>query len=246
VIVVPHHLPVFKWWNFPEVSALEMGGPLPAMTRQQVDKVQPVAEVFSKVHGNNESAQLKNWIKPPTCWTYPLLDTFWLNGLMEGVRAGAVCAGDNHYTPLGHPYHTGLTAVLAPGPSREDIFRAIQNRRTYGTSGYRVFIDFRIGTARMGDIVPGSAPGDPPTLDVTVIAPVSIEYVEVVKVIKRNFTVAHTEPVNGQKEVVFSWEDPAYNPAKWVCYYLRVHLDRDKHGAWTSPIWFDPEIAPGA
>jgi hypothetical protein len=164
---------------------------------------------------------------------------------MEGVRAGAVCAGDNHYTPLGHPNHTGLTAVMAPGQSRKDIFRAIQNRRTYGTSGHRVFIDFRIGAARMGDIVPGSAPGGHPMLEVTVIAPVSIDYVEVVKVSKRFYEVSHTQQVNGSKETVFSWEDQAYNPNKWVCYYLRIHLDRDEHGAWTSPIWFDPDLAPG-
>lgn len=242
VIVIPHHLPLFKWWVFPEVDASAAGGPLPALTRSMIDEIQPVAEVYSRVHGNNESFALQNWIKPPTQWGWSIYHTFWQDGLMEGARTGAVCAGDNHYLPLGHPEGTALTAVLAPSLSRENIFRAIQNRRTYGTSGPRVFINFFAGEAKMGDIVRIHY-GDPkPIFEVKVVSPLPIDCVEIVKVTLGWAQTMHTEAAAGSLEIAFHWEDPTHNPERWACYYLRVHIDNDAHGAWTSPIWFEPPI----
>jgi hypothetical protein len=238
VIVIPHHLPLFKWWVFPAVGEFEMGGPLPALPRCTIDAMQPVAEVFSKVHGMNESFELKEWIKPPTSfYGCPILHTFWLDGLMEGARTGVMCAGDNHYRPMGHPWSSAVTAVNAGAFTREGIFRAIQNRRTYGTSGPRVFIHFSIGGARMGDIA--GYPEEAPAVEAVVVSPLPVDFIEVVKVTPGAYEVAYTHPSSGGKDHYFVWEDTAPPPVDWVCYYLRVHLDGDTHGAWTSPIWLE-------
>jgi hypothetical protein len=240
VIVVPHHLPLYKWWIYPKVDPEEMDGPLPALHRGEIDTIQPVAEVYSRAHGMNESQELKDWIKPPTTFGNPLYDTFWQDGLMEGVKAGAMCSGDNHGSGLGHALNTALTAVLASSLSREGIFRAIQKRRTYGTSGPRLFIDFRIGEAKMGDIITLAAGSSPPTLEASVVSPLPIDIIEVVKVTYGFAEVTFTKPAEGNRECAFSWTDTAHDPSRWVCYYLRIHLDDDSHGAWTSPIWLEP------
>lgn len=238
VIVIPHHMPLFKWWVFPEVSEFGMGGPLPALTRREIDEMQPVAEVYSKVHGMNESYGLKDWIQPPTTfYGCPILHTFWLDGLMEGARVGVMCAGDNHYFPMGHEWSSAVTAVMAKEFTREGIFRAIQKRHTYGTSGPRVFLHFSINDAKMGDIA--NYPDEPPTLEAVVVSPLPVDYIEVVKVTPGAHEVAYTHPSAGAKDSYFVWDDTAPPPADWVCYYLRVHLDGDTQGAWTSPIWLE-------
>ncbi|MHC4946325.1 MAG: DUF3604 domain-containing protein, partial [Planctomycetota bacterium] len=242
VIVIPHHLPLYKWWFFPEVEDGQMGGPLPEPTRKEIDSLQPVAEVFSKVHGNNESYGLQNWIKPPTTWGWPINFTFWEDALMSGVRAGAAAAGDNHGSPLGHLKFTALTAVTAPQLERLNIFRAIQRRHTYATSGPRVVILFNLEVigAMMGDIVTFQPGWAPPTFSMAVFSPLPVDLIEVVKVTSGHSEVAYTHEAGGVKDLTLSWEDTAYNPLDWVCYYLRVHLDNDSQGAWTSPIWLDP------
>jgi hypothetical protein len=239
VIVIPHHLPINKWWNFPEVEAFEMGGPLPALARSEVDAIQPVAEVFSGLHGMNECMRKKDWIKPPTLWTWAMLDTFWQDGLKAGVRAGAVCGSDNHRSALGHPILNAKTAVYAKNLTREGIFRAIQERRTYGTSGPRLFLHVAMGDARMGDIVTLENQEPVPEMEVNVVSAVTIDHIEIIRVSPGRADPVHDHLVQGARETAFSWLETVKPAYSWVCYYLRVHLDGDTHGAWTSPIWFE-------
>lgn len=242
VIVIPHHLPLYKWWNLPGVEASELGGPLPALSREEVDAMQPVVEVFSKGNGMNESYSVKDWLKSPTVWGWPINFTFWDDALKEGVRAGAACAGDNHTSPLGYPSLTALTAVLAPALDRESVFRAIQKRHTYGTSGSRVYLRFTLPdyNAKMGDIVTFNPGAGAPRLEAVIVSPLPIDYVELIKVIPGHAEIAHTQQAGGDRELTFVFEDSDHNPGAWVCYYLRVHLDSDQAGAWTSPIWIEP------
>lgn len=242
VIVIPHHLPIYKWWVFLRVFTGEMGGPLPEPSRKEIDALEPVAEVFSKCHGMNECYELKDWIKQPTTWGWDLLHTFWQDALKEGVRAGAVCAGDNHHRLLGQPEMTALTGVMAPALDRESIFRAIQKRRTYGTSGPRLFLRFNIGAARMGEEVTFDTAGPAPLLEAEVVSPVPIEAVDVVRVIPGAAETVHVFQTGGALDATLSWRDLGHDPGRWACYYLRVHLDGDAHGAWTSPIWLDPPV----
>jgi len=242
VIMIPHHLFIFKWWVFPKVDSDRIDGPLPALQRKEIDKIQPVVEVFAKNNGNYESYDMQNWLKKPNPFGNEILHTFWQDGLKEGVRAGAMFGSDNHNQPMGHPDHTSMTAVVAPELTRKHIFRAIQNRNTYGTSGPRVFIDFRIDGAIMGDIRKVKPNLPPPVLEMNVASPVPIEYIEIVKVTAGSAEVPHIKQVAGHTEISYKWTDTNHDPAHWVCYYLRIHLDSNEHGAWTSPIWLEPYL----
>ena len=94
----------------------------------------------------------------------------------------------------------------------------------------------------MGDIRKVEFFEPPPLLDVSVESPLPIDFIEIVKVTPGHAEVPHIEPIDGNREAAFSWMDPDHDPSRWVCYYLRIHLDKDAHGAWTSPIWLEPFI----
>ncbi len=77
----------------------------------------------------------------------------WQHALKRGLRLGAIAGTDDHF---GYPgaYREGLTAVLAPELTREALFDAVQRRRTYGVSGDRIGLDFRIDGHLMGEAIP--------------------------------------------------------------------------------------------
>lgn len=77
------------------------------------------------------------------------------HGLALGKRLGFIAGTDNHD---GHPgaYGHGLTGVRAPSNTREEIFKALRNRRTIAVTGDRIDVDLRAGDFPMGSIVNSS------------------------------------------------------------------------------------------
>ena len=84
--------------------------------------------------------------------------------LENGSHVGFVGGSDNHQ---GHPGYSsssaniaesknGLTGAWANKLDSESIFRAIQERSVYATSGERILLDFRVDGASMGSILPAS------------------------------------------------------------------------------------------
>lgn len=71
----------------------------------------------------------------------------WL--LAHGHRFGVIASTDDH---LGYPgaYREGLAAVKAKELSREAIFQAVRQRRTYAVTGDRIELDTRVNGKPMG------------------------------------------------------------------------------------------------
>ena len=78
--------------------------------------------------------------------------------LSHGHQVGLVAASDDH---LSHPGYSapnrdslaqrgGLGAVLAPEKSRDAIFDALKQRRTYATTGDRIILDVTVNGTGMG------------------------------------------------------------------------------------------------
>ncbi|MCC6395332.1 MAG: DUF3604 domain-containing protein [Bryobacterales bacterium] len=106
--------------------------------------------------------------------------------LAQGHRFGVVASTDDH---LGYPgaYGEGLAAVLAPELSREAIFDALRNRRTYAVTGDRILLDVRLNGRVMGQELPDSHER---VIEVAVEGWDQIDRVEVLKnnrVIHRDF-----------------------------------------------------------
>ena len=100
--------------------------------------------------------------------------------LESGQRLAASASGDTHTSAMGNAYaglnfvmSNGLTGVYAQGKTRDDIWRAMYERRTFAVSNNtRILLDFRVndepmggeilsaltGTARLSARVSGAAP----------------------------------------------------------------------------------------
>jgi hypothetical protein len=78
-------------------------------------------------------------------WTKHTLQ-YYLN---QGYRLGVIASTDDH---LGHPggYREGLAAIKATELSRDALFDAIRNRRTYAVTGDRIELDFFLNDQMMG------------------------------------------------------------------------------------------------
>lgn len=78
--------------------------------------------------------------------------------LESGQRLAASAAGDTHTTAMGNAYpgliyvnSNGLTGVYAQGKTRNDIWTAMYDRRTFAVSGNnRALVDFRVNGEPMG------------------------------------------------------------------------------------------------
>jgi hypothetical protein len=167
----------------------------------------------------------------------------WATGfLTRGYRMGIMASSDGHKGNPGYGHlwlkrpvdwntqETGmaLMAVQAEELTRESIFNAIYNRRTYATSGDRIILDFRVNGRPMGsEIQSEEAPG----IFLQVIGTDKIEKVE----IKRNSRVVK-EYFPGADSLEIQWADADFRAGKSSYYYVRI-LQANGEEAISSPIW---------
>jgi len=94
--------------------------------------------------------------------THATSEWFLLEALERGYRMGVIAGsdsvdgrpGNSHPGRLGvRNVRGGLTAILADNLTRESIWTALRRRRCYATTGERILLDVRLGSARMGDDV---------------------------------------------------------------------------------------------
>lgn len=78
-------------------------------------------------------------------------ETCYERGLEKGYKVGVIAAGDNHSAP--GVYEHGTLCVLAEDHSKEAIWDAFVNRRTYGCSQSRIEVNFSINESVMGSEV---------------------------------------------------------------------------------------------
>lgn len=166
----------------------------------------------------------------------------------HGHRVGLVGSSDNH---LGRPgannytiytHHTGGFAVAVAGDNTRDrIWEAFQNRRTYATTGTRIYLDFQADGHSMGAEY---TTAEPPVLSVRVAGTNKLALVEIVKYQSGSYTSIHTEEPDRDTSI-FDVTDEAFDQD--CMYYLRVTQEDEYPGrpwshstsemAWSSPIW---------
>ena len=137
-ILIPHHPSYRQGWRGQNWSVLDT-------------TVSPVVEIFSE-HGNAESDRGPyRYIRHSMGGRYTQNTLQWL--WQQDVRVGVVASTDDH---LGYPgaYGEGLVAAYAEKLTRESIMEAFKARRTYGVSGDRIELDFRLNGHWMGETIP--------------------------------------------------------------------------------------------
>ena len=114
-------------------------------------EVSPLLEIFSE-WGAAEHDRAPYPYKRHTLggrWTQNTMQWF----LAEGRRFGVVASTDDH---LGYPggYREGLAAIKAGSLTRESLFEAMRQRRTYAVTGDRIELDFSVNGTMMGGELP--------------------------------------------------------------------------------------------
>ncbi|NOT29520.1 MAG: DUF3604 domain-containing protein [Planctomycetes bacterium] len=191
-----------------------------------------LAEIYSN-HGSSEEAG--NWWRFPEQTGNSYGDTKGAKGhdfrtaLERGHRLGVIGCSDSHVV---QPGMSGLTCVRASTLERESIWGALRRRDCFATSGDRILLEFRIGTAHMGQetqLSPGAQ------LDAFVEVH-GQDVIEVIEFVRDGQVTQSLFP--SSLDGVFTVNLGTFTGrTTWV--YVRVR-QRNQHRAWSSPIWIDP------
>jgi len=213
----------------------------------QNNKLRPLAEIYS-AWGSSEENRI-----PSRQESYSLREYFRMlakkifhlgkfgsvqQGLAQGNKMGFIACSDTHWgqpggTKKGLHAVGGLTAVYAKALSRSDIWDSLLNRKTYGTTGARILLNFQINGHMMGKEFKTSSD---PIIKVKVSGTSIIQTIDIMKC---NYTtskkcfISYSEKPN-KKKTILSWVDKDFTED--CCYYVRV-IQYDGNMAWSSPIW---------
>jgi hypothetical protein len=154
----------------------------------------------------------------------------------RGLQLSTVAASDDHRAQPGKPFY-GLTAVRTTENSRDAVFQALYDRRTYGTTGAKIILDFTLNGEPMGSILDAAD-----TAELKLEA-VGTDIIAVVELLRHQpgedgFIVIQAWTPNAP-EFSESFTDEACTAGS--VYYMRLRQANDIGGrivmAWSSPIW---------
>ncbi|MCP4662201.1 MAG: DUF3604 domain-containing protein, partial [bacterium] len=173
-------------------------------------------------------------------------------GWVQGNRMGVIAATDNHFGLPGLPLPDvdvdgtfnapgGLMAVKATALTRTALWEAMQSRRTYGTTGARILLDFTVDGSPMGSEITASGA---PTLTLSVDGAAELTAVEVLRGVEapRGSDIADADlyytkvltAYPGALSYATTLVDDGFSGDAF--YYVRV-TQSDGEQAWSSPVW---------
>jgi len=187
-------------------------------------EVSPLIEIYSEWGSAEHDRAAYPYIRHTEGgrWTKNTLHHF----LSQGHRLGVIASTDDH---LGYPggYREGLAAVLATELTREAIFDALRNKRTYAVTGDRILLDFRLNGRIMGTTLPYVKQRE---IAVSVTGWDQLDRVELLK----NNRVIHRDFPMDRVPTAQSWEKPVllrfeYGWGPWPALDMTRICDWDIH-----------------
>jgi hypothetical protein len=160
------------------------------------------------------------------------------DGLALGRRLGFVGGSDSHIGrtspaivfPDTIGKRGGLTYVYAEALTRESIFAALRQRRTYATNGRRMILWFEVNGTPLGSEIDLDDPMMPRQIHCQATGTDQIDRIEII----RDNALAYTHYGHLEQES-FTWTDSV--PCRdGTFYYVRV-IQRDNGIGWASPVW---------
>lgn len=222
-ICIPHQL---ADWNGIVSSGGAWGNP-PKDWNYYNEKLMPVAEIFQE-RGSYEYFGCPRQAKDGAPLSRFYLQDAWKRKIIIGVMASPDHGGGS-----------GKTGVWAKELSRESIFKAIQQRHTFGTTGAKMKLFFASGNAIMGDKVIENKQDTSTRLSIPFkVEAEALTDIKEVVIFRNNKIIYKSEPK--QQTLDLNWEDESLLDADFVWYYVRIHTVDDEL-AWSSPIWFIKE-----
>lgn len=161
--------------------------------KNQNDSFSPFVEIYSS-HGSSEKddhdiSMDRHIHMGPRCD-----QTSVSTGLQEGHHFGIIASGDNHSCP--GVYGFGQAAVIAKDKTKEEIWKALKQRHVYGVSKDKIFLDYHIDEAMMGDELESGKH----TLYLSVEGMDTIDRIEIIKNEKREELIAGPREIVPTKE----------------------------------------------
>jgi hypothetical protein len=152
---------------------------------------------------------------------------YYTRALDKGWHVSPSNNQDNHKGKWGDA-NTARTVILADTLSRDNIYDAMRNRRTYATEDNDLKIDYTLNEQEMGTIMSSK----PSNVNIKVQAEdPDGEAIGTVQVIVNGGKVA------AEKKVTSSKEEVDFNlPAEYSYYYIKIQQP-DKDIAVTAPVW---------
>lgn len=206
VVTIPHH-PADKDhpmdWNFHD------------------PEYQTVVEIYqvrlSSEHKNCPQ-EIKNLTSLQGCYVQ--------DALARGYRMGFIASGDHSGMGI------GLAALLVKEPSRQGIIEALKSRRCFGTTGDKIFVDFRIDGHIMGEEFKTTGK---PHITATIEA---VRPLKNIVIFKNNNVIFEKKESDINSALTFNVDFVDENFDSVSYYYLRAIQDNNEI-VWSSPIWVD-------
>ena len=219
-LTIPHH----------SVSAV-----IGARWRWHDPRFQRLVEIYS-CWGNSESKGCERPLVNPARYEGQSVQ----DALEKGYRLGIIAGSDTHTSQPGfsnrlrlkNAWRGGLACVWAETFDREGIFRALWERRCYGTTGPRIILEFFLNDAPMGSEIQLTASTER-KLKIRADACSLVQQIVIIKNAKEVYAAGPK-----QESVSFEWIDSKGRERESDYYYVRLIQD-DGEMAWSSPIWVD-------
>lgn len=160
---------------------------------------------------------------------------YYTRALDKGWHVSPTNNQDNHKGYWGDA-NTGRTVVLADSLTRENIYDALRNRRTYATEDNDLEIQYTLNGEVMGTILDQTPEQANIKVQLKDTTDSSIGKVEVI--VNGGLSIATKEVTTNEAEVEFKL------PADYSYYYIRV-TQPDKDTAVTAPVWVGKVEAVG-
>ena len=161
--------------------------------------------------------------------------------LAKGYKLGIIAGGDNHWARGGKSFGTGVTqdypnglqAVIATDLTRASLYDAMWQRHTYGTTGARIIIDFKVNGSPMGsEITAGN--GHLPLIYYMVKGTAVVRDIEIWKCSKSKGYEAFNFAGKGMMDAEGQFSDKGFDQDSF--YFMKV-VQADGNLAWSSPVW---------
>jgi hypothetical protein len=142
-------------------------------------------------------------------------------------KLGFVASGDHNNMGI------GVAALWVKEISRKGIIEALRARRTFATTGDKMYIDIEINGAAIGS---NAQTTKAPKISIDVVGQYPLEKVELI----RNSKVIHTYNIVGENsEFNELFVDKDYQEEEEVLYYYVRGTQKNNALAWSSPIWIE-------
>jgi hypothetical protein len=140
---------------------------------------------------------------------------------------GFIASGDHNNMGI------GVAALWVKEISRAGIIEALQNRRTFATTGDKMFIDLKVNGTPMGSVTRSNKI---PELVINVSGQYPLEKVEI---LRNSVVIQKFDIEDSILEFQENYSDDNYKEETEVLYYYVRAVQKNNAIAWSSPVWVE-------